>query len=250
MVNGTLTDGTASMTGGTVTATTVTDGTTTMTGGTVTATTLTDGTTTVTGGTVTATTLTDGTTTVTGGTVTATTLTDGTAACTAGAVTGVTTFASAGDMTVTTAGSTFLVDVSEDQIFLPNIPFANAAVTETAGTGGALTLTAAVLTTSLCIFSDPVGSGNYTTDTAANIVAAIPNARVGDSWAIFFVNNCTNADADVITFVGGAGVTVHSPDELGGATCTGDTNNHGVLVFRLTNVTAAAEAVDLFWCSA
>jgi len=63
----TLTDGTATLSGGVLTANTLTDGTATLSGGVLTANTLTDGTATLSGGVLTANTLTDGTATLSGG---------------------------------------------------------------------------------------------------------------------------------------------------------------------------------------
>ena len=67
VVASTLTDGTATLSGGVFTASTITDGTATLSGGVFTASTITDGTATLSGGVFTASTITDGTLSIAGG---------------------------------------------------------------------------------------------------------------------------------------------------------------------------------------
>lgn len=60
------------------------------------------------------------------------------------------------------------------------------------------------------IIGVPTAAANYTTDTAANIVAAIQGAQVGS--AIQFTLRNKSAGANTITLVGGAGVTINAGD--------------------------------------
>lgn len=79
-----------------------------------------------------------------------------------------------------------------------------------------------------------------TLDTAANIVAAIPNAEVGDTVFFHVTNNSSTAQNLIIT--AGAGGT----DKSAAAARTLAQNTSALFAVRLTNVTAAAEAYDLF----
>lgn len=67
------------------------------------------------------------------------------------------------------------------------------------------TLTAAQLLGGL-VNGTPTGAAAYTTDTAANIDAAIPGVQTGDSFEVVIVN--TSGGANTITVTAGAGVTV------------------------------------------
>lgn len=71
-------------------------------------------------------------------------------------------------------------------------------------TAGAGTLTAAALVGGFILRSGPGGNYNDTTDTATNILAAYPGARVGDSFEFTHVNGV----AFIATIVAGAGVTL------------------------------------------
>lgn len=52
----------------------------------------------------------------------------------------------------------------------------------------------------------PTAARALTTDTGTNIDAAMPNAKVGDTFSVVLFNNSGGANA--ITFVAGAGVTL------------------------------------------
>lgn len=75
-------------------------------------------------------------------------------------------------------------------------------------TAGAGSLTAALLTKHLLIRSGPGGAVDDTTVTAAAIIAALGasngSCNAGDAWVLRYVNTV----AQVITIVGGTGVTV------------------------------------------
>lgn len=76
----------------------------------------------------------------------------------------------------------------------------NSAVTATAGT----TLTAAQLTGGLITRTGPTANYTDTTDTAVNIIAAIPNALTGTCFELIIINTV----AFVGTIAAGAGVTL------------------------------------------
>lgn len=71
-------------------------------------------------------------------------------------------------------------------------------------TVGAGTLTAAALVGGVITRSGSTAAFTDTTDTAANIIAALPNAQIGESWNLSLVN--TTAFAETVS--AGAGVTV------------------------------------------
>lgn len=71
-------------------------------------------------------------------------------------------------------------------------------------TVGAGTLTAAAITGGLITRSGSTSAFTDTSDTAANIIAALPNAQVGQSFPL----EITNTTAFPETIAGGAGVTV------------------------------------------
>lgn len=108
-------------------------------------------------------------------------------------------------------------------------------------TDGNVVLTAAMLLGGL-VDEDPEGAANWTTDTAANIVAAVPGAHIGATFETVLMNDATGGSNEVVTIVAGAGVTLHGNT----VTLTEGTNETAKLVFRLTNVTAASEAVDCY----
>ena len=137
------------------------------------------------------------------------------------------TMAMTGDMTI--GGNTFVTgNVLE-------------TTTATACGTGAQTLSAAELLGGF-IDDDPEGNATWTTDTAANIVAAITDCVVGTTFRCVLFNDATGASGEVVTVAGGAGVTMHGTT----LTMTEGTNITMELIFRLTNVTAAAEAVDCY----
>lgn len=75
----------------------------------------------------------------------------------------------------------------------------------------------------------------FTTDTAANIVAAIPNCQVGSAFSLEIINN----NSGTMTITAGSGVTL-----VGTTTAlTGTTRFYRGIV---TNATAGAEAVSLY----
>lgn len=79
------------------------------------------------------------------------------------------------------------------------------------------------------------GSGTYTMPTAALLVAAIPNAKVGDSFDFVFYNS----SGVTLTLAAGVGGT-----RLGLATVT--TLLAKRVTFQISNVTAASEAYTFF----
>ena len=136
-----------------------------------------------------------------------------------------------------TSGNDLIVDASANQIALPDTTLFQTALGEPGS--GSVTLTAAILLGGL-VDEDPEGSVNWTTDTAALIVAAISGARVGMTFDVWLHNDATAASAEVITLVGGTGVTLHGTT----LTLTEGTNVTGILRLRLTNVGSGTEAID------
>jgi hypothetical protein len=113
--------------------------------------------------------------------------------------------------------------------------------TATAVGTGAQTLSAAELLGGV-IDEDPEGNATWTTDTAENIVAAITDAVAGTTFRCVLFNDATGASGEVVTLAGGVGVTMNGTT----LTMTEGTNITMELIFRLTNVTAASEAVDCY----
>jgi hypothetical protein len=108
----------------------------------------------------------------------------------------------------------------------------------TDSTAGANTWTAAELLAGI-LLRDPAGAGRSdVTPTAALIVAAIPDARVGQSFE-FTMHNTADAD-EVITVTAGVGVT------LAPTLITLGRGQSKKFLAVLTNVTGAAEAVTIY----
>ncbi len=105
-------------------------------------------------------------------------------------------------------------------------------------TAGNVTITAAQLLGGT-IVRDPNGAGRSDTlDTAANIVAALPNAAVGDIFSCYLVNGADAAET--ITIAAGAGGTFDANQTA--ASRVVPQNASKLIVIRLTNVTPASEA--------
>jgi hypothetical protein len=113
----------------------------------------------------------------------------------------------------------------------------NTTTVTTDTTAGDETYSAAEMLGGL-ILRDPNGAGRSdTTDTAANIVAAFPNAIVGSSFQ-FTVRNTADA-AETITLGGGTGVTTSGTMTIG-------QNNSKTFLVRLDNVTSSSEACTIY----
>ena len=82
-------------------------------------------------------------------------------------------------------------------------------------------------------------SQDDTTDTAANIVAAIPSCAVGDTFEFTFLNVSSNP----VDLVGGTGVTLMDGNP---ASFTIANAKGRRFMFRVTNVTGSSEAVHIF----
>lgn len=82
--------------------------------------------------------------------------------------------------------------------------------------------------------SGPVGAFNDTTPTAAQIVAAIPNAIVGSTRLVFIAN----AGGGLLTMLAGAGVT------LAGTTTVAAGNTRAYIV-SVTSIISGSEAVTV-----
>ena len=109
-------------------------------------------------------------------------------------------------------------------------------------TAGALTITAAMLLAGILV-RDPNGAGRTDTlDTAANIVAAVPDAKVGDVISLLIVNGADAAEA--ITLQGGTGGTFDANQTAASRVIA--QNSSKVIRVRLTNVTAGSEAYVIY----
>jgi hypothetical protein len=112
---------------------------------------------------------------------------------------------------------------------------ASSAATQT-GTGNA-TITASQIYGGILTRSGQSSAVTDTTDTAANIVSAIPNAFVGSTLTLVYINNGSYP----VTLTGGAGVTVNNSNSLvvpaGGAA-------QAVLV--VSNITGGSQAVSAY----
>lgn len=104
-------------------------------------------------------------------------------------------------------------------------------------TAGVVTYTIAQLKSGF-IERDPNGaSRSDVTPTAANIVAGLPNVPANSSFLVIIKN--TADAAEVVTLTAGTGVTLTGDMAIG-------QNELKMFLVRLTNVTAAAEAVTFF----
>lgn len=113
----------------------------------------------------------------------------------------------------------------------------DASVITTAGDG---TYTAAQLKSGKILRDCAGASRSDTLSTAALLVAALPGVQVGDELDCLVINN--SDAAEVITIAAGVGGTI---DQIAG-TRTIAQNTAKRLTIRFTNVTAAAEAYDVF----
>jgi len=113
--------------------------------------------------------------------------------------------------------------------------------TSTAAETVTVTLTASEFIGGL-IVGTPAAAVNYTLPAAADVVTALKAAgkppAVGSTFRVIIQNASANP-ADVITIVAGTGNT------LAGTATFGDGLAHEI-VYRLTNVTAAAEAATAY----
>jgi hypothetical protein len=77
-----------------------------------------------------------------------------------------------------------------------------------------------------------------TSDTAANIIAAIPNCAVNDTFSFRILNGSSNA----VTFAGGTGITNAQGSSFSHSIAAGQGRNY---LFRITNVGDGSEAATL-----
>ncbi len=140
------------------------------------------------------------------------------------------------EITNADVSSTAAIDGSKiDPVFATIV--SPKVVPATITTAGAGTYTAAQIVGGL-ILRDPAGGARTdTTHTAAQILAAIPNAIVGSAIE-FTVRNTADA-AETITVAGGSGVTTSG-------TMTIAQNNTKRFMLVFTNVTASSEAATLY----
>jgi len=84
----------------------------------------------------------------------------------------------------------------------------------TNSSAGAQTIPVAAMLGGVALFTGAAGAVNYTTDTAANILAAMPAMDIGDTYSFLL----TNTAAQVATIVAGTGVTLAGFTTLNAAT--------------------------------
>lgn len=101
--------------------------------------------------------------------------------------------------TITSSSASTMYFVEEAPLYI-NTPEVVTALT----TVGAGTITGAGIAGGVTSRTGSTGAFTDTTDTAANIIAAQPNARIGQSWEYTYRNNTLGA----ATITGGSGVTV------------------------------------------
>ena len=132
-----------------------------------------------------------------------------------------------------TAATVTATDITvTDTATIDNVVVEDVLVTITTNADpgtGAKTLTAAMLLGGL-VDEDPEGAATWTTDTAVNIIAAIPDAKVGSTFQVIVKNDGTNTDAEVVTLAGGTDVTMHGVT----LTLTEGTNETALLFFRVS----------------
>lgn len=109
---------------------------------------------------------------------------------------------------------------------IPTLPASQFVANSTSGatTAAAGDLTGAAI---CCLNLSAVGAANYTTRTAAQMFADLPNAQVGQTWLIII----NNSSGGTTTLVGGTGVTVTG-------TATMATGTTRIFTARITGVAA------------
>lgn len=155
--------------------------------------------------------------------------------------------ASSGDVTVDNTGA-FTIGagvvetamVADNDITTAKSADGNSTKTLTVTTevaAGNETISASELLGGLILRDPSGGARTDTTDTAANIVAAMDDPAVGDSLEIVIRNDADAAET--ITIAGGSGVTTSG-------TMTIAQNNSKIFKLRIDNVTASSEAATLY----
>lgn len=107
----------------------------------------------------------------------------------------------------------------------------------TALTSSSPTLTAAQMVNSIVNLSGQTAAQTVTTDTAANIVALLPNLQVGSSFDLVVQN--ANTTSGAITFAGGTGVTIVGTNTL-------PISKTQIFKCIVTNATAGSYAVSVY----
>ncbi len=109
-------------------------------------------------------------------------------------------------------------------------------------TAGAGTITAAMILTETYVRDCAGASRTDTLDTAANIVAAVPGAKVGDVLELLVING--SDAAETITLAAGTGGAFDA-NQTAASRVVGQ-NTSKLVRIRLTNVTAASEAYVVY----
>lgn len=142
-----------------------------------------------------------------------------------------------GDMTLANDGAATIANNAVDTIKAADKNRSSGVTATTDTTAGNETISAAEMLGGLFLRDPNGGDRTDTTDTAANIVGAMDNPQVGDSFELFIRNDADAAET--ITVAGGTGVTTSG-------TMTIAQNNGKRFLIVLTNVTAASEAATIY----
>ena len=141
-----------------------------------------------------------------------------------------------------------LLSVKADQASTPRLVLRPDAVYSSDGTptsvstAGNVTVTAAQMLAGIFV-RDPNGAGRTDTfDTAVALVAAVPDAKVGDVIQLLIVNGADAAET--ITLAGGTGGTFDANQTAASRVIPQNTSK--TVRIRLTNVTSGSEAYVIY----
>jgi predicted RecA/RadA family phage recombinase len=123
-----------------------------------------------------------------------------------------------------------------------NVADESSPTPSSVATAGAGTITAAMVLSKIYVRDCAGGSRTDTLDTAANIVAAVPNAKVGDVLDLLVING--SDAAEVITLAAGSGGAFDANQTASSRVVP--QNASKLVKIRLTNVTASSEAYVVY----
>ena len=104
--------------------------------------------------------------------------------------------------------ASFIIDPYSISVALPTT---KAASVNSAAAVGNITATAAQMIAGYLVDSETqTAAFTVTTDTAANILAALPSIQVGSTFVFRFINNDQSATGYAATLAAGTGVTIGS----------------------------------------
>jgi hypothetical protein len=112
-----------------------------------------------------------------------------------------------------------------------------APSSSSSGSSQTLTVTQ-VLDAGIYIFAPSASGKSLTFPTAANLVAALPNATVGDTFTMLIIND---SGSNSFTLSAGSGITIVP------SSTTLNTRTSKVVYFRITNATSSSEAISIYY---